>query len=325
MTRSDAELEKLYRRLTAKERARLEIAGWREDREPDPLLRRLTPDSQVREINQYLLGAERANAIVGAMVLWLGQRVETLEVRHGLVAALRLRQMLADEVVMALQLDLPEPITTAEHERRLAEQRAERIPIGEAAWLLVDSELDDEEMVAEQARQEARIRAAAKQGELAVERGKVRCGELMDWAEREVTVVPEWGLEMQVLPAGHEEYVARVNRFREQLFAAVAPARAPAVEDAPDWEHLIADMVEAIVAGLRESWGVFLALDAAMESAAEGLDGEPVLHPETMLQLEDVRKRILWKVEQLVEEGVEVELPGEPEAEFLRMLQNRIG
>jgi len=83
-------------------------------------------------------------------------------------------------------------------------------------------------------------------------------------------------------------------------------------------------MVEAIVAGLRESWGVVLALDAAMESAAEGLDGEPVMHPETMLQLEDVRQRILRNVEQLEEEGAEVGLPGEPEAEFLGKLQRTL-
>jgi len=116
----------------------------------------------MRKINECLLSAERANVIVGARVLWLGQRVETLEVRHGLVAALRLRRMLADEVVMALQLDLLEPMTAAQHERRLATQRAECIPIGEAAWLLVDDELDEEEV--------------------AVERGRVRYGELMDWA-----------------------------------------------------------------------------------------------------------------------------------------------
>jgi hypothetical protein len=229
-----------------------------------------------------------------------------------------------ERVTMTLLTELPEPITVAERERRIAEQRSETVCLAEAAWLLVDHDLAEDEFNRACGEQEARIRQAADDRELVVQRGEVRVGELMDWAGRDVTVVPEWGPETEVLPEAYEDYIAKVNRFRGRVFAALARSRASSVDDAPEWEQLMTAMVGAVASGLRESWGVVLALDAALAGAAEDLDGEPVVHAETVIQLEEVRQRILRGVARLAEDGIGLVLPGEPDDGFLRGLQRRI-
>lgn len=323
MTRSsDAELEKLYRRLTAKERAKLEIERWHEDREPDLLLRKHTPDYQMPQINAYLWTAESANDLVAALVLWLSEHLEGITLRHAIVSALRLHELLADRVRMTLLLDLPEPVTATEAARRLDEQRAERLPIDEAAWLLVDHELDGEELDADYTLQEARIQEAAKAGRLRVERGHVRYGELLDWADRESRVLPDWGATVAVLPDGSEDYVERVRTFRERLFAIVNCPPGPAAGEA-GVQRLVVALRERVAQDLAESWGIVLAIEQAVAILERDFEDTPVVHPATLLELEAARERLKALVAQVQQEGLVVALPEGPEPELAALLQRR--
>jgi hypothetical protein len=123
------QLDRLYQRMTAKERAKLRVSWWNEDRDDDPALRKPTPEQQFDEINAFISAALNAHDTLAIFVPWLTEKVETVRARTALVAAFHLWMLQADRLRWAIDLDLPEIITESEHASRLAPARQERFPV----------------------------------------------------------------------------------------------------------------------------------------------------------------------------------------------------
>jgi hypothetical protein len=83
-------------------------------------------------------------------------------------------------------------------------------------------------------------------------------------------------------------------------------------------------IIDAVLSGLCECWGILLAVEAVMATVSETFDGDGVVHPEAMLELDQVRQRILRCADALANEGTVMELPDEPDADFAEMLQRRL-
>ena len=157
-------------------------------------------------------------------------------------------------------------------------------------------------------------------------RTQVSYREVMDWAQRETVVPPEWGLRVTVLPDEAAGYVEEVDVFRKRLLEATrrSPGDALAHSDPSAMARWREEVMEALAAEVRFCWGGLLALEEVTRWVADDLDGEDPLMPE--LREELVRARVLVEElrDGLVRRGGDCVLPDEPDAEMVEVLKDRI-
>jgi hypothetical protein len=205
------QVDRLYERLSAKERAKLRLGWWKEYRDDDPALRKATPDDQLDEVDRYIRAAMECHDVVTTFVLQLSEKVETVQARMAMIACFHLWMLDAYRLRWAAEWDLPEVITESEHATRLAERREERFPLEDCSHLLADIDLEDDEMEADRVQWEQRIRHALRAKQLKATKDGIRYGDLMDWAGEEVSVYAQRGHKLAVLPDDQARNSASTN------------------------------------------------------------------------------------------------------------------
>jgi hypothetical protein len=146
----------------------------------------------VRIVSSHLRAVSKTGLVIGGLVAWLHAKLETVEARIGIVGALQLWELDRDWWRMAIHFDLPEVLTESEASKQIAERRDVKFTFEECAWHMVDMELDDDELDADVKRQERRVRAVVKAGELVAVRGMIRYGDLADWLGEDLALRPTW-------------------------------------------------------------------------------------------------------------------------------------
>lgn len=306
-------LERHYDRLTAKERAILSLKAWKNDEEPDEALKRSTPPHDVRLVSSHLRAITKTGLVVSGLASWLEAKLEGLELRLALVAAMHLRELDRDRLDWLVRFDLPEVLTEREAAAQIAGCRAEPLTFEEAAWHLADHELDDDDLVRDVKRQEKRLRAAVKAGELRSARGKVLFGDLLDWNGETLAPWANDGLHVAVLPDSASDYAEKATAARLAL-------RALAAED-ERLDGLREGMLRTAVAHLCEAEATRLSLEAVIAWAAEDFAGEEPVHPTLRSQLDAVAVSVTSLVEKLSSGGCEIALPVSPDASLVETLQ----
>jgi hypothetical protein len=309
-------LERHYDRLTAKERAILSLKAWKNDEEPDEALKRSTPQHDVRMVSSHLRAVSKTGLVVGGLASWLEAKLEGLELRLALVAAMHLREIDRDRLDWLVRFDLPEVLTESEAAAQILERRAEPFTFEEAAWHLADHELDDGDLARDVKRQEKRLRAAVKAGELQSARGKVLFGDLLDWNGETLAPWANDGLHVAVLPDSASDYAEKATAARGAL-------RALAAED-ERLDGLREGMLRTAAAHLCEAETTRLSLEAVIAWAAEDFSGEEPVHPTLRDQLDAIAAVVTSLVEKLSSSGCEVALPEAGDEEMVETLQRAI-
>ncbi len=131
MSAADNRVEKLFRSLTAKERAIMRLRWFKEDAEEPAELLQTTPWEQINEINRLARLADATNHEVTWYALWAQARLDAINVRFGMVDCLWLWSLHADQ----LRLLVPDR-SGREGKRLRAERDAIRDLLGQAPCLL---------------------------------------------------------------------------------------------------------------------------------------------------------------------------------------------
>jgi hypothetical protein len=329
MTARDQRLEKLNMFLTVPERALLRLRAFKADEPEDPALRRSTPEWQLAEVNQAMRLVNGVHDTVGWYVICLQTRMETLEARHGIVAALSLWSAHAYRMRDALIFDLPEPLTRSEYASRLAGARAELVPLPDLAKLLAEDDDCDDEAAwdAAVARHLAALRVLVEDGTLASAKRHdgeivVEWGAFCDWRGEEVHVLPEYGTRVSTWP---DEAAPLVAQQRATLKALRERCNeAPGLGSGGQVDGLRDMLLGGLCAELGRLWADVLAVEEVLAWATERFSGEEPLHPEGRAMLDGVRAAALQLHEALVVEGREVELPDEPAEDTARLLRRKV-
>jgi hypothetical protein len=207
-------------------------------------------------------------------------------------------------------------LTESEAAEQIAGSRAEPLTFEEAAWHIADMELDDGDLARDVKRQEKRLRAAVKAGELQSARGKVLFGDLLDWNGETLDPLANDGLHVAVLPDSASDYAQKVTAARVAL-------RALARED-ERLDGLREGMLRTAAAHLREAEATRLSLEAVIAWAAEDFAGEEPVHPTLRDQLDAIALSVTAMVQKLSSSGCEVALAVSPDASLVETLQRAI-
>lgn len=330
MTRGGLRMGKLNIFLTAPERALLRLRAFKEDEPEDPALYRSTPNWQIAEVNPAMRFVNGVHDTVGWYIVCLQTRMETLEARHGIVAALSLWSTHAYRMRDSLIFDLPEPITQHEHASRLADARAEIVPLADLAALLAeDDDWEDTEEAWEAAvtRRVAELRALVKDGSLVSEKRHdgeivVAWGDYCDWRREEAHVLPEYGIKVSVWP---DEAAPLVEQQRITLKALRQRcSEAPGLGGGGRIDGLRDTLLGGVSAELRLLWADLLAVEDVLAWATERFSDEEPLHPAGREMLDGIRTAAQALHDDLTGEGQEVELPEEPAEDTASLLRRKV-
>ena len=102
MSAADNRLQKLFKALTARERASMRLRWFKEDAEEPDALRQTTPWDQFEEVNRLARVGDATNHEVTWYALWLRARLDAVRVRFGMVDCLRLWGLHADQLRLLL-------------------------------------------------------------------------------------------------------------------------------------------------------------------------------------------------------------------------------
>ena len=359
---SDGRIDRLYPALTAKERALLVLRAWKQDEKEDRGVRLTMPDSQISEFNRLIdlmNGCYLLTPYIGALGLVIGQ----LSLRFGWLLTLDLWAMHAFTLADYIWSETKEPITENDYQHRVEAARAEMAPGVELAELLTEQHegWSESDMKKTDDGGESVVTAAAwrrvskaKERELAslvgegVLEGKgkgkrllINVGSFYDWLGEEMPVLPDWGLDFDIVPDAKAKEVDRRRRSRERAREAVV--RGPSFfgllrqgssrggDGGGGYESVRegADRIrEALERRLREEvsvwWQTLDAVEKVIDELAAEFDGEDPLQPAARDALRDARARLEKLVEEIGERLRPLDL-GEPPDEVLSTLRRFVG
>jgi hypothetical protein len=324
MTGADGRLNKMYRGLTAKERAILVLSAWKQDKGEDPLVRWTMPPHQFDEFNRYIGLMNGVNRLV-SYALGLGMLVDQLGLRFALLRTLDLWAIQAWTMADYIWFHTREPVIESEHRQRLEAARAELVPVKDLAevlvrrhegWCdddLVPAEDGGEPLVSEAAwdrmvkEKKAALASLVAEGVLGGKRqGRrlmVNAGSFYNWLEESVPVSPDWGLEFDVRPDAEAEEVERLRRARRRAHDALI--RGPSVDEFLRDEaggkvgrvsSFGDEMAKLLVSRIREEararWQELLAVERVIEEAAAEFNGVDPALPDLREALQAARRRL---------------------------------
>jgi hypothetical protein len=151
-------------------------------------------------------------------------------------------------------------------------------------------------------------------------------GAFSDWRETDISPVPERGLGYLVLPDAAHGQAERLRAVRSQLLD-VAAAHHGWDPEQPDGEDPRSDQALGNALLLRAAgelaslWQDLLALEATLSESTASFDGEEPVHPFTRGLIDEVRQDALVVHARLVECGLDLVLPEEPEPAVLTTLR----
>lgn len=237
--------------------------------------------------------------------------------RWAWLQTLRAWSLCADSIRRELVLAVPEYITEAERERRVAELGAEEWTLEEAAQHLAD--VDESQDV--RGWKAALVASVADGSLVATGKGKsqrIRYSDLCSWQGEEVPVIPELGLEAEVHPDAGVVAMRRGAMDAVRQFLAAAPGGFTSA-DSPEGENPLDASVQALETTLRNEVPSLCrelkAVDIAIAEVRERLGGEDPLDPELRCSLSGALECLAGLAEQRSEGGLAIELDEPPDGE----------
>ncbi len=339
MSASDNRLQKIFKVLTAKERAIMRLRWFKEDAEEPAELLQTTPWEQIGEINRLARFGDATQHEVSWYGTWLQTRLDAINVRFGMVDCLRLWGLHADQLRTRLVCDAGEPVTRSEYDARLAAARVERLPVSALAELLSEADLDAEDLDDRQYDQRVRDherelrRLVAERTLPGTGRGRglqITAGAFYDWRGEPAPVVPEWALGFEVFPDQAAEEVQRLRAQREALHELLAQAPCPSPLDAmaedgrSNIDILGRNLVRLVAGELTGAWSELLAIEQIVKDASERFEGEEPLHPDARQLLEETKAAAAGLRESLSPWFGDLLLPDEPDERVVEALSGII-
>jgi hypothetical protein len=330
---SDARLNRIMPALSARERAVAVVAAWKEGRTEDHWLRRTVPENQQREFGR-LIGLVRG---VNGRLAWLILVYQEEVRRHwmtlgwiGTIKAWGFNTITLSHAILAQHIEL---VTDSEAAKRRAAARAETLRFREAAEYLTERVADEDESFDdddtrfenEVRRQERRLRAAAKSGELTVAKGQIAMGSLWNWLGEETPLYPEWGMKVQLVPDDRAEDVATQRLWTARIQKALADAPitfAESNEVTPESSHsnqVGEALFRSLVAGVASTWHGLRTVVLCIDEATEQLGDDP-MHPECREALDALSSDMEVLVKVIGDHLGKIELP-EPDEHDLQQLR----
>lgn len=339
MSASESRLQKLYKELTAKERAIMRLRWFKEDAEEPPELFQTTPWEQIDEINRLARIGGATHRYVSPFALWLQARLQATSVRFGIISAFQLWSLHADRLLGKVLFEAGEPITQSAYDARLAAARSEALPVDVLAELLAEADLEEEDLDDRQykrrlAEHERKLRQLVADGTLpGTGRGrsvKVPAGAFYDWRGEETPVLPERGLRYEVFPDGAAQQVQQLRAQREEILKLLEEAPQifplPGVKGERDSkvDVLGRQLVRTVAGEVTAAWAELLALERVVKDASDRFDGEEAIHPEVRRVLDEIGSTATELQERLQPWIEGFVLPGEPDEQLLRALASII-
>ena len=302
----DGRLSQLTPSLSARERAVLVVRAVNADRAPDPALLAKMPREQGRDYNRLISLARGVQMVLVPRALVLLGEVEALELKHFALTVIAAwgseRTLLAGSAALVAHIPIPQ----SEHERLLAELRAERLPLDEAAELVAEHHGISERAAATELRRQF-PGAASRSGKRARLR-EVEWGALYDWLGLPLEPVPEWGWRYEPVPndAYEPERWRRENAERSMVERWKAGPGAPArvlpalggdhaapLEELGDLDRTTRALAELVRDGVAARWSQLLAIELVAGEAMAEFDDDGILPEELTALLVDSRERLL--------------------------------
>ncbi len=274
------------------------------------------PNSQRAEFNRLIGVLNRANRLIGPLVILIAQLVEKLEIRHGWLVSLELWKMHAEELVAYLDLHTKEPVTKSEYRRLLGEARSEDCPASDLAEVLLERFSDwreaDYEVAEEGAEPEvsdaawerihreqtrelvALVTTGAIAGKKKGRQTLVNAGAFYDWLGEAVPLEPDWGYEYEVFPDKQASFVKRLQTERQHVrdLLQQSPFGAgpswlndvrPVIVDGKDPDSNLANLSdelrETIRSGIQMHWLEVRIVEILWDEVSEEFGGEDPARP----------------------------------------------
>ncbi len=305
MSGSDAQLDRLHAGLSARERVLLLRRAMFAGEKADPAIRATMPREQGTEFNPFIRLANSILHTLGPFASDVQQQAEVLRLKllclHAVVAWGGERTHLAYEASLLAHV----PIKASEHRDRLAQARAEYVPLRDAAEMVAD-----ERGVSAQAAAKELKGVAAAGGIRTRQRGRsteFELGALFDWLGGAFPFGPDWGRSYEVVPDEEWRDEHDWKRGAAARFAGLhdrgpsAPSRILPMGGEPPWgkeedDTLWDRVTRGFVAQLRRDipqlWGQLLALELVAGEVSREFEEEAVLPAELRGALDEARTEL---------------------------------
>ena len=218
-------LNRLYEGMSVRERAIEATRALKQDRPPDALLYTSCPRDERGAFSELAATVAVLNDRLGQLIALLEQQTLTLLERHRALEVLRLWASTTTAVANVYVFSR-EPLTPRERRERLASVRAERVGV-KAAAVEYAERADNGQLTRGRAHPDDEagalklLRGAIDRGELAViDDTELLLGDFYDWAGWDVPLIPEFGCDVEAVPASK----AADAEFTRRLWLAVASA-----------------------------------------------------------------------------------------------------
>jgi hypothetical protein len=354
-------VERLYDRLTAKERALLVLQAWKEDKEEELGVRWSMPPDQVTEFNRYIDLMNGVNQHLVPFLIAVSLEVEKLSLRLGWLGTLALWGLETWELGAIINVSMKEPVTESEYRELEAKARREPMSVADCAEVLTsryedwtDDELQSKkhgivdpkawERVASE--NWKTVRKLIDDGKLpATRKGRkiiVESGAFYDWLGEQAPVIPEEGFEYEVLP---DAEAGSARQRRDELrHAREIVAKAPTGlgvgfmrrqdERLAEWlvepfgdsrrEDLVEVKRRLLREGIEEQWRHLRSVEIAVAEVRAAFGDEDPRVP-TVAHLFDQSKERLVDVHEGSKDYLDAfELP-DPDAELLGRVRRLVG
>jgi len=355
MTSGDAQLKRLYPKLTARERAILVLRAWNKGKEEATEVRATMPEAQVMEFNRLIDLMNRAaklSAYIGGLSALVGQ----LAIRWAWLCTLDLWAAEAWKLGGYIFFHAKEPITESEYADRLAAARSEMVPVDEFAELLTErheawsdgdfegkdedgeplvSDAAWEKVIEEKRRALARlVREGTLEGKGRGSRLRIRAASFYGWLGEDVPLWPDWSQSYDVRPDTEAEKVEAERRDREKAREALAssPSIGRMIRDTnpkADLPRSYGDEItDALEKGLRaawvQRWQELRAAEIVLDEVAREFDGEDPLEPDARKMLVEVRAELEELHGEMNERLGGLTRKDEPEEGFIKPLREAV-
>lgn len=294
-------LHDLYEALSFDERLRLALDALHSGRKQDQQLVETLPSMDREAWSDCFRLLDTTNSSLAWYIDHLQMAVTQTELRCALWLALERSATNAEAALLTLLGESSEPVTESEHAERVAEARAEHVPLDTLAELMVDEQSEDGELNEEQWDKAHKAALAAlkqqvKLGTFELQRSKgtvlVSQGSFDDWRETASTGIPDWGRGFEVLPDSDLERVAELreerNRRRLHFGSGYEKASSQARE-----------CFTSLQQQLATTWHETRVVERALEELTDDFAGHDPLFPDYREELEDCHDRIQRLSEEL--------------------------
>lgn len=307
-------LHDLYEALSFDERLRLALDALHAGRKQDQQLVETLPSMDREAWSDCFRLLDATNSALAWYIDHLQMAVTQTELQCALWLALERSAMNAEAALLTLLGESLESVTVSEHAERVAEARAEHVPLDTLAELMVDEQSEDGELYEEQWDKAYKaalsvLNQQLKLGTFEVQRSSgtvlVSQGSFDDWRGIASTGIPDWGRGFEVLPDSDLERVAELREKRNRRRSHFASRYETASSQARK-------CFKALQQQLTTTWQEARVAELALEKLTEDFAGHDPLFPDYRDELEDCRSR-LQRLSEELRPFSELELTEPPE------------